>query len=229
MRRGAAVTTVRKTFQALAFTGPAVLLLLLARPDLSVRSAVACMTAALGASSLGAAAPGAALAVHCALPSVETCVEPTVSTLLEHPMQLPTRVLVAVPLDSAPICFLLTLCVCCCSPGRLCGQHVRHCTKVRATCPAAWLLRSHACQYVRPACGCCLPADTQRRARRHAGQMFGLCNTFGCLAAIAGVSTVGYVLEATSSFAAVFQLTAGVYIAAAAAWLLLCQGQVVFD
>ena len=45
---------MRKTFQAVAFTGPALMLLALSRPDLPLRAAVACMTAALGASSLGA-------------------------------------------------------------------------------------------------------------------------------------------------------------------------------
>ena len=53
MHRGASVVTVRKTFQAIAFTGPAAMLLVLARSDLSLKSAVACMTAALGFSSLG--------------------------------------------------------------------------------------------------------------------------------------------------------------------------------
>ena len=66
-------------------------------------------------------------------------------------------------------------------------------------------------------------------APRHAGQLFGLCNTFGCLAAIAGVSTVGFVIQATGSFSAVFQLTAGLYVIGVLAWLSLCKGKPVFD
>ena len=64
---------------------------------------------------------------------------------------------------------------------------------------------------------------------RHAGQIFGLCNTAGCLAGIAGVSVVGFIREATGSFAAVFQLTAGLYAAGVLLWLSLCSGDPVFN
>ncbi|KAF8067233.1 PHT4 [Scenedesmus sp. PABB004] len=65
-------------------------------------------------------------------------------------------------------------------------------------------------------------------APRQAGQMFGLCNTFGCLSGIAGVLSVGLIVEATGSFVPVFQITAAMYVAAVAAWNLLCTGERVF-
>lgn len=66
-------------------------------------------------------------------------------------------------------------------------------------------------------------------APRHSGQMFGLCNTFGSLAGIAGVNAVGYIVEATQSFNAVFQLTAGLYVLGTAVYLMLATGERVFD
>jgi nitrate/nitrite transporter NarK len=62
----------------------------------------------------------------------------------------------------------------------------------------------------------------------NAGQMFGLCNTFGSAAGILGVVAVGFVVEATGSFAPVFQITAAMYVAAVVAWNLLCTGERVF-
>ncbi|KAG1674590.1 hypothetical protein FOA52_001839 [Chlamydomonas sp. UWO 241] len=66
-------------------------------------------------------------------------------------------------------------------------------------------------------------------APRHAGKMFGLCNTFGVFAGIVGTTAVGFIVEATGSFATVFYLTAGLYVAAIAAWLVMCTGEKVFD
>ena len=65
-------------------------------------------------------------------------------------------------------------------------------------------------------------------APSYAGQLFGLCNTFGCLAAILGVSAVGFIVEFTGSFAAVFKLTAALYVLAVIAWNLMCSGKVEF-
>ncbi|GAX82958.1 hypothetical protein CEUSTIGMA_g10385.t1 [Chlamydomonas eustigma] len=65
-------------------------------------------------------------------------------------------------------------------------------------------------------------------APRHAGKMFGLCNTFGSLSGIIGVTAVGFIVEATKSFSTVFLMTAGMYIAATIAWNLLCRAEVVF-
>ncbi len=65
-------------------------------------------------------------------------------------------------------------------------------------------------------------------APMHAGQMFGLANTFGCIAGILGVVAVGVVVEATGSFTPVFQLTAAMYVVGVAVWNLLCTGERVF-
>ena len=65
-------------------------------------------------------------------------------------------------------------------------------------------------------------------APRHAGKMFGLCNTFGSLSGIIGVTAVGFIVEATGSFSGVFLLTASLYVAATIAWNLMCTGEVVF-
>ena len=65
-------------------------------------------------------------------------------------------------------------------------------------------------------------------APKQAGQMFGLCNTFGCAAGILGVVAVGVLVEATGSFASVFILTACMYVVAVIGWNLLCTGERVF-
>ncbi|WIA32968.1 hypothetical protein OEZ86_006131 [Tetradesmus obliquus] len=65
-------------------------------------------------------------------------------------------------------------------------------------------------------------------APKQAGQMFGLCNTFGCLSGILGVLSVGFIVELTGSFAPVFQITAAMYVVAVVCWNLLCTGERVF-
>lgn len=65
-------------------------------------------------------------------------------------------------------------------------------------------------------------------APQHAGQMFGLCNTFGSLSGLIGVTAVGFVVEKTGSFNTVFQLTAVMYVVATLVWNLLCTGDRVF-
>ncbi|GBF90924.1 anion transporter, chloroplastic-like [Raphidocelis subcapitata] len=127
--RGVDVTAVRKGMQTVSMLVPAAALLLLSQPGLSPAAAVACMTAALGVTSLGQAG------------------------------------FVANMSDIAP---------------------------------------------------------------RNAGQMFGLCNTFGSAAGILGVVAVGVVVEATGSFAPVFQITAAMYVVAVAVWNVLCTGERVF-
>ena len=66
-------------------------------------------------------------------------------------------------------------------------------------------------------------------APRHAGKMFGLCNTFGSLSGIVGVTAVGFIVEATGSFSPVFLLTASMYVVATIIWNVLCTGEVVFS
>jgi ACS family sodium-dependent inorganic phosphate cotransporter/ACS family sodium-dependent inorganic phosphate cotransporter-like MFS transporter 9 len=58
--------------------------------------------------------------------------------------------------------------------------------------------------------------------------MFGLCNTFGSLSGIIGVTAVGFIVEATKSFSTVFLMTAAMYITATIAWNLMCTGEKVF-
>ena len=58
-----------------------------------------------------------------------------------------------------------------------------------------------------------------------AGAMFGLCNTFGSLAGVAGVAVTGAVVQATGGFAAVFMGTAGLYLVGAAAFWALARGE----
>jgi nitrate/nitrite transporter NarK len=127
--RGVPVTTVRKAMQTVSMLLPAAALLVLATPGLPPAAAVACMTAALGVTSLGQAG------------------------------------FVANMSDIAPA---------------------------------------------------------------NAGQMFGLCNTFGSAAGILGVVAVGFIVEATGSFAPVFQVTAAMYVFAVGVWNLLCTGERVF-
>ncbi|KAK9831670.1 hypothetical protein WJX74_005307 [Apatococcus lobatus] len=66
-------------------------------------------------------------------------------------------------------------------------------------------------------------------APTQAGQMFGLCNTFGSFAGILGTATVGFIVEATGSFDPVFKLTSALCVAATVLWNLWCSGEKVFD
>ena len=52
-----------------------------------------------------------------------------------------------------------------------------------------------------------------------AGRLFGLSNTFGSLAGIVGVAFAGYSVQATGSFAQVFQVTTALYLAGTAVYL----------
>lgn len=115
--------TVRRSMQTVAFLGPVGALMILTQPGISAATAIACMTAALGITSLGQAG------------------------------------FVANMGDIAPA---------------------------------------------------------------NAGKLFGLCNTFGCLAGIFGVSGAGMIVEKTGSFTAVFQITAWLYVVGTVVWNLLC-------
>lgn len=62
-----------------------------------------------------------------------------------------------------------------------------------------------------------------------AGAMFGLCNTFGSAAGIAGVVGAGAIVQATGgSFAPLFLLTAGLYCVGAAVFATFASGEAVF-
>jgi ACS family sodium-dependent inorganic phosphate cotransporter/ACS family sodium-dependent inorganic phosphate cotransporter-like MFS transporter 9 len=66
-------------------------------------------------------------------------------------------------------------------------------------------------------------------APKQAGKMFGLCNTFGSLSGIVGVTAVGFIVDETNSFSPVFQITAGLYVLGTLVWWLLATGDRVFD
>lgn len=66
-------------------------------------------------------------------------------------------------------------------------------------------------------------------APRHAGRLFGLCNTFGSLAGVLGVSAVGFIVEHTGSFAPVFYVTAALYVFGLICWNLLLSTDVQFS
>lgn len=63
----------------------------------------------------------------------------------------------------------------------------------------------------------------------NAGQLFGLCNTFGSFAGILGVSAAGVLYEATGSFNSLFYITAALYAIGATVFGLFAQFKVVFD
>ncbi|GFH14052.1 putative anion transporter 4, chloroplastic [Haematococcus lacustris] len=65
-------------------------------------------------------------------------------------------------------------------------------------------------------------------APQHAGMMFGLCNTFGSLSGIIGVTAVGYIVQHTQSFSPVFQLTAALYVIGALVWQVFATADRVF-
>lgn len=68
-------------------------------------------------------------------------------------------------------------------------------------------------------------ANMSEIAPRHAGQMFGLCNTWGSLAGIVGTASVGFIVEKTGSFTPVFQVTAVLYVLSTIFWNLKCTSE----
>lgn len=92
-------------------------------------------------------------------------------------------------------------------------------TGLAVTCMTIALGATSASQFV---------ANMSDIAPSYAGQLFGLCNTFGCLAAALGIAAVGFIFEVTGSFDAVFKLTAALYVFAVLVWNLLCSGKVEF-
>ncbi|GAB4816678.1 hypothetical protein N2152v2_003724 [Parachlorella kessleri] len=66
-------------------------------------------------------------------------------------------------------------------------------------------------------------------APRHAGRLFGLCNTFGSFAGILGVSAAGFIVEKTGSFSNVFYITAALYVLGTVVWNLYCTADKQFD
>lgn len=66
-------------------------------------------------------------------------------------------------------------------------------------------------------------------APKHAGRVFGLCNTFGSFAGILGVAGAGYIVELTGSFALVFQITALLNVVGTVIWNVCCTAEKQFD
>lgn len=58
-------------------------------------------------------------------------------------------------------------------------------------------------------------------APKNAGQLFGLCNTFGSFAGIIGVSAAGYIYERCGSFNPLFTITSALYVIGAVAFAAL--------
>ena len=66
-------------------------------------------------------------------------------------------------------------------------------------------------------------------APRHAGTLMGITNTAGTIPGIIGVSVSGYILEATGSWALVFQVASGITLVGLLVFLLLSSGKKLFD
>jgi ACS family sodium-dependent inorganic phosphate cotransporter len=66
-------------------------------------------------------------------------------------------------------------------------------------------------------------------APKYAGALMGLSNTAGTLPGVIGVAVTGYILDATGSWALVFGIAAGLYVAGTAVWLTFAKGEILFD
>ncbi len=64
---------------------------------------------------------------------------------------------------------------------------------------------------------------------RYAGVLMGISNTIATIPGIVGVAAAGFILRATGSFAAVFYLTAAVYLVAGAGYLRWASGDPKFS
>jgi ACS family sodium-dependent inorganic phosphate cotransporter len=66
-------------------------------------------------------------------------------------------------------------------------------------------------------------------APRYAGALMGLSNTAGTMPGVIGVTVTGYILDATGSWALVFGIAAGLYLAGTVVWLIFAKGEPLFD
>ncbi|NOX52466.1 MAG: ACS family MFS transporter [Gammaproteobacteria bacterium] len=66
-------------------------------------------------------------------------------------------------------------------------------------------------------------------APNHAGKLMGITNTFGTIPGIIGVAVSGYILEATGSWALVFQVAGAVTVFGLIFYLIFAQGEKEFD
>ena len=174
VRRGVPVLAVRRGVQTAAFLGPVAALVVLSNPAISPPVALAAMTAALGITSLG-----------------ERALLWLVGWWWDAGRWV--RAGSCVSCRAVPCCALLCRAVPCCA---LLRPAVPCCA---LPCPAARRLGAAADPFPPPAPGCHAAPTLQAGqagfvanmsdvAPRHAGLLFGLCNTFGSLAGILGVS-----------------------------------------
>jgi ACS family sodium-dependent inorganic phosphate cotransporter len=66
-------------------------------------------------------------------------------------------------------------------------------------------------------------------APNHAGKLMGITNTFGTIPGIIGVTVSGFILEATNSWALVFQVAGAVTVFGMVVYLLFGSGEKQFD
>ena len=66
-------------------------------------------------------------------------------------------------------------------------------------------------------------------APNHAGKLMGITNTFATIPGIIGVTVSGFILEATGSWALVFQVAGGVTVIGLVFYLLFASGEKQFD
>ena len=66
-------------------------------------------------------------------------------------------------------------------------------------------------------------------APNHAGKLMGITNTFATIPGIVGVTVTGYILDATQSWALVFQVAAGVTLFGLVFYLIFGSGEKQFD
>ena len=66
-------------------------------------------------------------------------------------------------------------------------------------------------------------------APRYAGMLMGITNTAGTLPGIIGVTVTGIILDVTGSWALVFGVAAGFYVAGLAVWLIFSTGERIID
>ena len=59
-------------------------------------------------------------------------------------------------------------------------------------------------------------------APRQGGKVFGICNTFGGVAGVLGVTTAGQLLDAGAGYSAVFGIMVAMYLVGTLVWNLWC-------
>jgi len=67
--------------------------------------------------------------------------------------------------------------------------------------------------------------NMQDVAPRHAGRLFGLCNTAGSLAGILGTAATGVIVQQTGSWQPVFYIMVALYVVGTVVWNILCTGE----